>query len=203
MTLNALALTTEINVLLCLSLQWHFFLEFWNIFAKFGKLTFPISPPLYKSRSASKALRGNEGNFISSSCRNTTRCTTYTDTKWKQQAMTQWTQFWEGKTKGEINRKYKHSENVKRGIKSCKIFCDEGLNTKENNIIISGLEEKREEHYLETLDIVVKVTEQSVCVQTVIENIEYAHRLQGRGHVHSWWNLHHLRRWNCRILRET
>lgn len=38
--------------------------------------TFPMLPPLYKSRSASNAFLGNDGSLINSSCKNTTLCTT-------------------------------------------------------------------------------------------------------------------------------
>jgi len=61
-----------------------------------GHLTLPISPPLYKSRSASKALRGNDGSFISSSCRNTTRWTTFVNARWKHCTLLMWemTEMW-------------------------------------------------------------------------------------------------------------
>jgi hypothetical protein len=55
-----------------------------------GQLTLPISPPLYKSMSDSKALCGNVGNFISSSCRNTTCWSTFVNARWKQCIVLTW-----------------------------------------------------------------------------------------------------------------
>lgn len=46
------------------------------LYGKNDIFTFPMLPPLYKSRSASNAFRGNEGSLINSSCKNTTLCTT-------------------------------------------------------------------------------------------------------------------------------
>ena len=39
--------------------------------------TFPISPTPKRSSSASSALRGKEGSLTKSSCKKTTRCTTW------------------------------------------------------------------------------------------------------------------------------
>jgi len=46
------------------------------LYGKNDIFTFPMLPPLYKSRSASNAFLGNEGSLINSSCKNTTLCTT-------------------------------------------------------------------------------------------------------------------------------
>jgi hypothetical protein len=49
-----------------------------------------------------------------------------------------------------------------------------------NNIIIFVLQEKREENYFETLDVVVKWLSESVTVETMIKNIDYVSRLGSR-----------------------
>lgn len=50
--------------------------------------------------------------------------------------------------------------------------------------IIFGLQEKREENYFETLDMVVKWLSKSVTVETVIENIDYVAKLESRRGEH-------------------
>jgi hypothetical protein len=52
---------------------------------------------------------------------------------------------------------------------------------RKKNIIIFGLQEKIEENYFKTLNMVVMRLSESMKVVTTIKNIDYVARLRGRG----------------------
>jgi chromosome segregation ATPase len=87
-----------------------------------------------------------------------------------------------------VSEMIKDYSQIKQVIRECEVRYGELENKlrhedegqRKNNVIIFGLQKKREENYIETLDTVVKWLHESMKAETTIKNIDHVARLGSR-----------------------